>query len=84
MLPLLNLLSRFKNLTNTEKVKKELVCEILKEYNIPLKYTQVSFSNNTIFLKVHTLIKTEITLNKSEILKKITTKDGLRHIKDIF
>lgn len=84
MLPLSNLLARFKNLTNTERVRKELICEVLKEFKIPLLHTQVSFSKNTVFIKAPPLIKTEVALKKSDILKKITTNTGLRHIQDIF
>ena len=84
MLPLSGLLARFKNLTNTERVRKEFVCEVLKEYKIPLDHTKVSFSKENIFLKVSPIIKTEIALKKEDILKKITIKDGLRHIKNIF
>lgn len=84
MLPLSGLLVRFKNLTNTERVRKELVCEILKEYQIPLQHTQISFSKDTIFIKAVPLIKTEIALKKVDILKKIATQEGLRHIKNIF
>lgn len=83
MLPLVNLLSRFKNLTNTERVKKELVGEVLKKYNISLPHTQITFSKNTIFLKVPPILKTEVALQKNNILKEITNIPGLKNIQDI-
>lgn len=84
MLHLSQLLSRFKNITNSEKVQKESICEILKEYNIILQHTQILFSKNIIFLKVNPLIKTEVALRKLDILKKITNTKGLNCFKDIF
>lgn len=83
MLPLHQLLSRFKNLTNTEKVKKELVCDLLKKNNIPVTVNQVSFSKNTIFLKTQPIIKSEIFLKKNEILEIVKTIPGLSGVDSI-
>jgi hypothetical protein len=83
MIPLAELLARFKNLTNTEKIKKELVCGILKKYRIPVTTAQVLFSKNTIFLKVPPIIKTEIMLHKIEILKKINSIPVLHAVREI-
>lgn len=84
MLPITELLARFKNLSNTEKLKKERVCEeLMKFIVIPIQHNQVSFSKNTIFFKVEPIIKTEITLHKTEILKKIKTLPGLSGVIDI-
>ena len=72
MIPLANLLSRFKNLTNTEKVKKILIIDTIKEVvGVLVNDKQISFSKKTIFLKTHLLIKTEILLKKTEILEKL-------------
>ncbi len=83
MLQLLQLLSRFKNLTNTEKARKELLCELLKENQIPVTINQISFSKNTIFFKTHPLIKSELFLKKEDILKKIKNIPGFSGIVDI-
>ncbi len=83
MLPIQQLLSRFKNLTNTERVKKELLCELLNENQIPITIKQVSFSKNSIFLKVHPLIKSELALKKEDILKKLKNLPGFSGIIDI-
>lgn len=84
MIPLEQLLARFKNLTNTEKVKKELVCEGIKKIiGITIPVSTVSVSKNIIFLKISPIIKTEILLRKQEILADIRSINGLTHISDI-
>lgn len=84
MIPLEQLLARFKNLTNTEKVKKELVCNgINKIIGVTIPISSISFSKNTIFLKISPIIKTEIFFKKSEILKYINSISGLSYISDI-
>lgn len=77
MLPIGNLLSRFKNLTNSDKVKKQLVVEILERNKIPVKISQISIQKNTIFIKTQPIIKTEIILKKSEIIQEINRIPGL-------
>jgi len=84
MIPLHQLLARFKNLTNTEKARKELVVEeISKLVGVPIKLAAISFSKNTLFFKVSPIIKTEILFKKEEVLKKLQTLPGLSHISDI-
>lgn len=83
MLPLNQLLERFKNLTNTEKVKKQLIVEIIEKNKIPLNVDQISFQKNTIFIKTQPIIKTEILLKKEEILKQIKKIPGLLNITNI-
>lgn len=83
MIPLNQLLERFKNLTNSEKTKKQFIVEILIKNNIPSKIEQISFSKNTIFFKTQPIIKTEALLKKQEILKEINTISGLKNISNI-
>ncbi len=84
MIPLSQLLTRFKGLLNTEKAKKETVCEeISKIIGVQITHNQVSFSKNTIFIKAHPIIKSEILLKKEEILKKIQTSQRLNYISGI-
>lgn len=83
MIPLSQLLVRFKGLTNTEKAKKEMICEeVSKIINFQIPLEVISFSKNTLFIKVQPIIKTEITLRKKEILEKIQSLPGLNHITD--
>ncbi len=84
MIPLAQLLARFKSLSNTEKAKKEIICEeISKIIGVQITHNQVSLSKNTIFLKVQPIIKSEIALKKEEIIKKIQTIKCIRHISEI-
>ncbi len=84
MIPLTQLLARFKNLTNTEKIKKEVIIEEIKACTgISIPISTVSILKNTIFLKVSPIIRTEIFLKKEEIIKKINNIHGLNHISDI-
>lgn len=83
MIPLNQLLERFKNLTNSEKVKKQLIIEILNKNNIPAKIEQISLSKNNIFFKTQPIIKTEMFLRKEVILNEIKNISGLKNIHNI-
>ena len=76
MIPLHELLARFKNLKNTDKAKKEIIVEAASKNNIPITTSQISFSKKTIIIKTTAIIKTEILLKKAEILKQIQTALG--------
>lgn len=78
MIPITDLLLRFKNLSNTEKVKKILIGEIiLGVASVPINDKEISFIKKTIFLKTHPLKKTEILLKKTEILEELKKVDSL-------
>lgn len=83
MLKLSQFLNRFKNLTNTEKVKKQLIVDVLVNNKIPVNINQISLSKNTLFIKTQPIIKTEILLKKEEILKEIQKIPGLTTISTI-
>lgn len=83
MLPLNQLLARFKNLTNTEKVKKELAVEVFIKNKIPVTLKQISFSKETLFVKVPPIIKTELLFKKEELLTEIQKIPGLGNILNI-
>lgn len=83
MLPIHQLLERFKNLTNTEKVKKQLIIEILKENKIPIQINQINIFKNIIIIKTQPIIKTEILLKKEEIIKQIQNIPNLKNISNI-
>lgn len=84
MIPLRDLLSRFKNLSNTEKAKKKTIIDIItKMVGVPITHNQISFSKKTIFLKTHPLMRTEILLKKTEILEKLKNIESLAYFSDI-
>ncbi|PIQ35619.1 MAG: hypothetical protein COV32_03005 [Candidatus Yonathbacteria bacterium CG10_big_fil_rev_8_21_14_0_10_43_136] len=80
MLQLKQLLDRFKNLSNNEKTKKQIIINILNKNKLPIKIEQISISKNTIFIKTQPIIKTEIVLRKEKILKEIKETHGLESI----
>ena len=83
MLQLGQLLERFKNLPNIEKIKKQLVVEVFCKNNIPIKIEQISIQKNTLFIKTNPILKTEIFLKKEEILEQIKKNSGLITLRDI-
>lgn len=83
MLQINQLLERFKNITNTEKTKKQLIVEILKKNKITIQIEQINISNNVIFIKTQPIIKTEILLKKEEIIKQIKKIPGLINISNL-
>lgn len=83
MLRINQLLVRFKNLTNTEKLKKELIVEIFQKNNIPTIIQQISIQKNTIFFKAPPIIKTELFLKKETIINQIQKINTLMNISNI-
>lgn len=83
MLPIHQLLNRFKNLTNTEKAKKQLIVEILANNKLPVNINQISIVKNTLFIKTPPIIKTEILFKQEEILKQIQKIQGLTTVSRI-
>ncbi|MGB2580235.1 MAG: hypothetical protein WBC83_00905 [Minisyncoccia bacterium] len=83
MLQLNQLLERFKNLTNNEKVRKQLIVEILINNEIPVNINNISILKTTLFIKTQPIIKTEVLLKKEKILKQIKEVSGLSFISNI-
>lgn len=83
MRQLSQLLERFKNLTNTDKIKKQLIVEIIESNKIPINIDQITIKNNILFIKTQSIIKTEILINKEIILKEINKTKGIENITNI-
>lgn len=83
MLTIHTFLDKFKNLTNTEKVKKELIAEICKKNNIPVLINQITLSKRIIYITTSPIIKTEILLKKREVLEEIKKIPTLQIIDDL-
>lgn len=83
MIPIQQLLARFKNLKNTDKAKKELIVEVLLLNKIPASAKQISFSKKTILIKVPPIIKTEILLKKELLLEQIKKNLGEENFTEI-
>jgi len=73
MISLSDLLSKYKNIVPTDSLKKEAVIEVIdKMFDLKLEKKDVSVSNNIIYLKCSTKLKSEIFIHKTEILKKLS------------
>lgn len=83
MIPINHLLERFKNLTNTDKAKKQLIVEVLTHYKIPATVNQIAIIKNTLYIKAQPIIKTEILFKKEEILEQVQKINGLSTISSI-
>ncbi|OHA80226.1 MAG: hypothetical protein A2747_02190 [Candidatus Yonathbacteria bacterium RIFCSPHIGHO2_01_FULL_44_41] len=83
MIPLHQLLARFSNLTNTDKVKKQLIMDIFLKNKLPVNINQISLLKNTLFIKTQPIIKTEILFKKEEILNQVQKIAGLSNISNI-
>lgn len=85
MILLSDLLAKYKNLVPTDSIKKEAVIEVIsKVFQIDLQKTDISLSNNIIFLKTSSKLKAEVFMNKTSImrdLKKILQQNTPRDIK---
>ena len=79
MIPLQQLLLRFKNITNTDKIKKEVIVDIFKKNNIPLTVQKISFLKNSIIINVSPIIKTEFLLKKESINHQIKNTPGFEY-----
>lgn len=83
MLHIHQLLNRFKNLSNSDKRKKQLITEIFEKEKIPVIIDQIKIVKNTVFIKTQPIIKTEILLKKESIIKKIKEMPGLAAVSSI-
>lgn len=83
MLQINQLLERFKNLKNGDKVKKQLIKEVFDKKNIPINIDQISITKDIIFLKINPIVKTEVFLKKEEILRQIKEISIISFISDI-
>ena len=84
MLPISDLLERFKGITNTEKARKDLIVqEIGTVIPVKLPHTAVTITKNSVILNCSPVIKTEILLKKKDVLEKIQRHKNLSHLLDI-
>jgi len=79
-----DLLSRYKNIVPTDSLKKEAAIEVIdKMFDLKLEKKYVSVSNNIIYLKCSTKLKSEVFIHKTEILKKLSEILGKNPPRDI-
>jgi len=72
MILLSDLLSKYKNLVPTDSIKKEAAIEVIdKLFKIKLDKKDISISNNIIYLKTSSKLRTEVFMHKAEVLKRL-------------
>jgi hypothetical protein len=72
MISLSDLLSKYKNLVPTDSLKKEAAILIIdKLFEIKLEKKDLSVSNNIIYLKTSSKLKSEVFIHKAEILREL-------------
>lgn len=80
-------LKGFKNIKPPHKfIKEEFISLILKDIGFDLKQSDINISNNKMQISSNPTVKTEIILNKKNILKKLN-KNLVQYnteIKDIY
>ena len=70
-----NFLEKFKNLKPTDTYIQEAFIETVKEVmNVELSKSEITVKRHTIFLNVHSTLKTELYLRKKEILQTLEKK----------
>jgi len=77
MILLSSLLEKYKNIVPTDSLKKEAVIEVISKcFQINLEKKDISLSNNVIYLKTSSKLKSEVFMHKIMILKNL--KDILK------
>ncbi len=79
-----DLLSKFNNILNKGFAEKDVIVRVFERVlDVKIDREDVSFKNDTLFIKSDSYLKAEIKLNKESLLKEIK-KQGLEKIvKDI-
>ncbi len=78
------LLARFKKLKPSDLFIKEAFIESIKEVmNVEVSKDEITVSGSNIFLNAHPALKSEIHLNKKEILKSLENKLRKKQVENI-
>jgi hypothetical protein len=79
-----DLLSKFNNILNKGFAEKDVIVRVFERVlDVKIDIEDVSFKNDTLFIKSDSYLKAEIKLNKERLLKEIK-KQGLdKVVKDV-
>ena len=84
MIEIKDLLISFDKLLLSEKIKKEVIKEVIfNNTKILIQDKDIEIKNNSIYLKIKPIYKNEIFLNQNEIFLDITKKLGKKSPKKI-
>jgi hypothetical protein len=82
MNPLESFLQKFKNILSLQPQKKPvIVC--LQTFGINLEENELELRNGIVFIKAHPLVRNEIFMRKSLILKTFQDSIALKALRDI-
>lgn len=79
-----DLLSKFNNILNKGFAEKDVIVRVFERVlGIKIDREDVSFKNDTLFIKSDSYLKAEIKLNKESLLKEIKKQGLEKTVKDI-
>ena len=79
-----DLLSKFNNILNKGFAEKDVIVRVFERVlDVKIDREDVSFKNDTLFIKSDTYLKAEIKLNKESLLKEIKKQGLEKTVKDI-
>jgi hypothetical protein len=79
-----DLLSKFNNILNKGFAEKDVIVRVFERVlDIKIDREDVSFKNDTLFIKSDSYLKAEIKLNKESLLKEIKKQGLEKTVKDI-
>lgn len=72
MIEIKDLLLRFNNILLSEEIKKQTICDVLKEViYVDIKKEDIKIKNNVVYLDIKHIYKNEIFIKKEIIFNKI-------------
>jgi hypothetical protein len=84
MIEIKDLLLRFNNILLSEKIKKEIILDVLSRVvGLQIKPEDIKIKNNTVFLNIKPIYKNEIFLKKEEIFLKLKESLGKKSPQNI-
>lgn len=79
-----DLLSKFNNILNKGFAEKDVIVRVFERVlYVKIDREDVSFKNDTLFIKSDSYLKAEIKLNKESLLKEIKKQGLEKTVKDI-
>jgi len=79
-----DLLSKFNNILNKGFAEKDVIVRVFERVlDVKIDREDVSFKNDTLFIKSDSYLKAEIKLNKESLLKEIKKQGLEKTVKDI-
>lgn len=75
--------AKFSKIKPTERTVIRACVEILKRKDIPISEDELVYSNGTVYVRAHQVVKSEIFLSKEAVIKEVNQKLGTFLVKNI-